>query len=329
MWLRLWFSLLWLVALEAHADLLVMKNGDRLTGQIKSLDKEKLHFVSPYAGELTLDWSHVAKLESDKPLLLELDLTASADEGPGVTLVEISHGPTKRYLRKERIKEISQPERFNKELAWNGNLDLSLNLKRQEAATNDIRLKTDNELTKGFWRDGIKGSLDHSRQDGVLNNYEYDLTNDLDYFWSSHWFWRGEGKYQHDFIEDLYQEWRYGSGPGYRFYEDKRGRFELGSLLGRRGYQYHSQPDLEFSILEVSWDYRRNFDKSKLELYTNGDYSYPFFDLVDYALTAEAGVRYSLSQSMRLTVSTELDALEGELDAHQDWKHFLGLGYSW
>ena len=327
--LRLWFSVLWCVALGVQADQLVMKNGDRLTGQIQSMDKEKLHFLSPYAGELTLNWSQVSKLVSDKPLLLDLDVTDSADTKSGLSLVEISYGATKRYLRKESVKEITPPERFSKELSWKGNLDFSLNLKRQETATNDIRLKTDNELTKGFWRDGIKGSLDHSRQEGEVSNYEYDVTNDLDYFWSSHWFWRGEGKFQHDFIDDLYQEWHYGSGPGYRFYEDKQGRFELGSLLGRRGYQYHSQPNMVFGILGLSWDYRRNFDKSRLEFYTNGDYGYPFFNQVDYALTAEAGLRYSLSRSMRLTVSTELDALEGELDAHQDWKHFLGLGYSW
>lgn len=326
--MRLWFALLCLLALNAQADQLVMKNGDRLTGQIQSMDKQKLHFLSPYAGELTLDWSQVKALVSEKPLLLELDLTESPD-GAAATLVEVSYGSTKRYLRQEKVKEIAQPKRFSKDLEWKGNLDLSLNLKREETATNDIRIKTDNELTKGFWRDSIKGSLDHSRQDGELSNYEYDLANDLDYFWSSHWFWRGEGKFKHDFIDEPYQEWNYGSGPGYRFYEDKQGRFELGSLLGRWGYQYRDQPDMEFRILGLSWDYRRNFDRNRLELFTNGEYGYPFFDQVDYSIKAEAGARYGLSRSMRLTLSTELDMLEGELNAHQDWKHFLGLGYSW
>ncbi|MGL4204654.1 MAG: DUF481 domain-containing protein [Aeromonadaceae bacterium] len=329
MLLRLCFSLLCLFVSGAQADLLVMRNGDRLTGHIQSMDKQKLHFLSPYAGVLVLDWSQVSKLTSDKPLLLELDVTPSAQGQSGASLVEISYGSTKRYLHQERIKEINPPERFSEALEWKGNLDVSLNLKRQETATNDIRLKTDNELTKGYWRDSIKGSLDHSRQDGEVNTYEYDLTNDLDYFWSSHWFWRGEGKFQHDFIADLYQEWHYGSGPGYRFYEDKQGRFELGSLLGRRAYKYHSQPDMDFGVLGLSWDYRRMFDRSRLELFTNGDYGYPFFDQVDHSLSAEAGARYSLSRSMRLTLSTELDVLEGELNAHQDWKHFLGLGYSW
>ncbi len=151
----------------------------------------------------------------------------------------------------------------------------------------------------------------------------------MDYFWSSHWFWRGEAVFKHDFIEELQDEIRYGSGPGYRFFDDKEGRFELGSLLGHYAYHYRTQPDLEFQILGINWDYRHKFHDSKLEFYTNGDYGYPFIDEVDYALEAEAGLRYSLSESLRLTLSTELESLQGEIDSYNDWRHFLGIGYSW
>jgi len=40
-------------------------------------------------------------------------------------------------------------------------------------------------------------------------------------------------------------------------------------------------------------------------------------------------LRYSLSESLRLTLSTELESLQGELESRNDWRHFLGIGYSW
>ena len=56
---------------QAWADVLWLANGDRLTGQIKTLNEQKLIFTSKLAGEVTVAWKDVQKLESDKPLLLE------------------------------------------------------------------------------------------------------------------------------------------------------------------------------------------------------------------------------------------------------------------
>lgn len=82
--------------------------------------------------------------------------------------------------------------------------------------------------------------------------------------------------------------------------------------------------------LTFNWDYRRFLlDKGLLELYTTGEYSYPYTDAADFALTAEAGMRIRLTQNLHSTISTELDALQSDQSARDDWKHFFGLGYSW
>ena len=319
----------WLLApLPVLADVLWLTNGDRLTGEVKQLKDDKFTFASKLAGEVTVAWKDVQKIETGKPLLLEFKPVTGNPAGKD-ELVEVVIRGQKHYFKRAALSEMAKPERFSEKPFWQGNLDLSLDLKREQSDTNEVRLKTDQEFQKGFWRDSLKASLDHSKQDGVLNSYDYELRNDLDYFWSSHWFWRGEAVFKHDFIEELQDEIRYGSGPGYRFFDDKEGRFELGSLLGHYAYHYRTQPDLEFQILGINWDYRHKFHDSKLEFYTNGDYGYPFFAGVDFALEAEAGLRYSLSESLRLTFSTELDALQGEIESHNDWRHFLGIGYSW
>lgn len=313
---------------QAWADVLWLANGDRLTGQIKTLNEQKLIFTSKLAGEVTVAWKDVQKLESDKPLLLEFKPVTGNPQGKD-ELVEVVMQGQLHYLPRHIVSEISKPEHFSDQLLWGGNLDMSLDLKRESSNTNEIRLKTDQEIQKGYWRDIFKASFDHSKKDGVLDNYDYELRNDLDYFWSSHWFWRGETVFKHDFLEEQYEEVRLGSGPGYRFYEDKSGRFEVGSLLGRYVYRYRTTPELNFRILGINWDYRHHFHQSKLEFYTNGEYGYPFFKEMDYALEAEAGLRYSLSESLRLTLSTELESLQGELESRNDWRHFLGIGYSW
>ena len=52
-------------------DVVVMKNGDRMTGEIKKLQRGELTFKASYMAEaVDLDWSKVARLESQDPYLI-------------------------------------------------------------------------------------------------------------------------------------------------------------------------------------------------------------------------------------------------------------------
>ena len=317
------------LAVPVQADQVWLKNGDRLSGTIEQLQDGKLRLATKYAGTLSIRWPEVQRIESTQPLLITL---APGEQPPpaGASLVEFKAPQQQRVLRQEQITDIQQPAHFSPKFSWKGNLDLSLDLERDQDSSDKLRLKTSNEFLKGYWRDKLNAEWELQKTNGERDRHNYGLTNSLDYFWSKSWFWRGDASFSRDFQNDLYQELKYGSGPGYRFYDDKSGRFELGTTLGRQGYRYYSQPDLRFSILTLNWDYRRFLlQDGLLELYTNGEYSYPYFQEVDYAITAQAGVRIRLTQHLRSTFSTELDALQSTQESHSDWKHFFGLGYNW
>ena len=52
-------------------DVVVMKNGDRMTGEIKKLQRGELIFKADYMAEsVELDWAKVARLESQDPYLI-------------------------------------------------------------------------------------------------------------------------------------------------------------------------------------------------------------------------------------------------------------------
>src|SRR5918992_719793 len=58
------------------ADELQLKNGDRLTGTVVSLDAGKLTFKTPH-GDLAIAWPEVTALTVDEPVLV-----TTADETP-------------------------------------------------------------------------------------------------------------------------------------------------------------------------------------------------------------------------------------------------------
>jgi putative salt-induced outer membrane protein YdiY len=63
--------LLAMLAPGAVADQVVLKNGDRLTGQVIRFDGKNLILKSEFAGEVTIQWSGIQQITSDQPLHVE------------------------------------------------------------------------------------------------------------------------------------------------------------------------------------------------------------------------------------------------------------------
>ena len=79
-------------------DVIVMKNGDRMTGQVKSLNAGILSVSLDYVnGTISVDWSEVAHLESSQ-LFVVLTQGGSAYEGTLVTAETPSGQPVKIQL---------------------------------------------------------------------------------------------------------------------------------------------------------------------------------------------------------------------------------------
>ena len=54
----------------SRAEQVTLKNGDRLTGAIVSMDGKKLVVHTSYAGDVSIDWGEVSQFTSEKPLVV-------------------------------------------------------------------------------------------------------------------------------------------------------------------------------------------------------------------------------------------------------------------
>jgi hypothetical protein len=73
--------LVFLTGGQAAADEVWLKNGDRLTGKVVSLEGGNLVFKTSYAGDLSIKWEEVANLKTDEPIKVVLS-DETAAEGP-------------------------------------------------------------------------------------------------------------------------------------------------------------------------------------------------------------------------------------------------------
>ncbi len=62
--------LLLLSAVALNAEQVALKNGDRLSGTIVSMDSKKLVIKTAYAGDVSIDWDAVTSFTSNEPLVV-------------------------------------------------------------------------------------------------------------------------------------------------------------------------------------------------------------------------------------------------------------------
>ena len=330
--------LLCLAAISACApalgDTVWLKNGDRLSGKIKLFDGGKLLIQTEYAGAIPIDWKQVKTLESDQELLVKQDAYTgekakslqAADEGK-VTLV---NGETPKTVELASIQQILKPRPVVEDLVWRGNVDVALDYQRAENDTDDYDVDFKTSARHGKWRHIAEGEYNREFQDEVVTTDNWRAEYALDRFITDQWFWQGRLTYKRDKVEELSRQRTVGTGPGYQFWDDELGAFSLGSLLNRTDYEYSDGGKDNFYSLAMKWDYNRYLIGKSVEFFTNGEVGKPLSGVADFALDAELGLRYKVTDWASLNLKAERDIISGSDDADfSKTRYTAGFGVTW
>lgn len=330
--------LLCLAALSACApalgDTVWLKNGDRLSGKIKLFDGGKLLIQTEYAGAIPIDWKQVKTLESDQELLVKQDAYTgekakslqAADEGK----VTLANGETPKTVELASIQQILKPKPVVEDLVWKGNVDVALDYQRAENDTDDYDVDFKTSARHGKWRHIAEGEYNREFQDEVVTTDNWRAEYALDRFITDQWFWQGRLTYRRDKVEELSRQRTVGTGPGYQFWDDELGAFSLGSLLNRTDYEYSDGGKDNFYSLAMKWDYNRYLVGKSVEFFTNGEVGKPLSGVADFALDAEMGLRYKVTDWASLNLKAERDIVSGSDDADfSKTRYTAGFGVTW
>lgn len=324
------------LAIPVSADTVWLNNGDRLSGDILLLDGGKLALKTRYAGQVLIDWKDIDTLRSDKPLLLRrqgqgVDSKRSehseqlAAAGKGMVRVIAA---TSQTVPLASITRLVPPRPVLQDRLWEGNLDAKLDIERNEDDSDEWKLKGNTRVEHGRWRHVLTGDLEHEIKNGNKVDDNWKLEYDLDRFLSEHWFWRVGGEQQEDQFEFVTRLQMIGSGPGYRFWDDELGRFDLIGQFNRVHFDT-TAGDLAFDTLSMEWDYKRLLWGTRLEFYSNAELHIPEIAEVDYVLDSEFGLRYRLSSWARLSLLYELDQIRGLGRTSSERHYLMGVGFGW
>ena len=316
------------------ADTVWLKNGDRLSGKIKVFDGGKLLIQTKYAGVVALDWHQVKTLESDQELLVKQDAYVgekakslhAAEEG----MVILANGEAPKTVELASIEQIIKPKPVIEDLVWKGNVDVALDYQRAEKDVDDYDVDFKTSARHGKWRHIAEGEYNRVFQNDVVTTDNWSAEYALDRFLTEQWFWQGRLTYKRDKVEELSRQRTVGTGPGYQFWDDELGAFSLGSLLNRTDYEYSDGGKDNFYSLAMKWDYNRYLIGKSVEFFTNGEVGKPLSGVADFALDAELGLRYKVTDWASLNLKAERDIVSGSEDADfSKTRYTAGFGVTW
>jgi putative salt-induced outer membrane protein YdiY len=184
----------------SQAEQVTLKNGDRLTGAIVSMDGKKLVVKTSYAGDVSIDWSEVTQFSSDTPLVItrtdkQVLSGTVATEGQDV-MITTAHGSQKLALADvSAMRSPADQAVYEKSLhpgmleGWAGGGSFGFALARGNSETTNLALGFDatRKTAKDAWvvdaasvyTTDAKTSVTSANSFQGLIRYDHNLTKRL------------------------------------------------------------------------------------------------------------------------------------------------------
>lgn len=280
-------------------DVVVMKNGDRMTGEIKQLFHGLLDFKSSYMNAtVQLDWNEVATLQTQDPYIITLTsgkrwaggIARKVEKPTAEDKFILGAASSEMVVSPKQVIEIQQLEAS----VWkqiNGNADFGLSY---SSGSNPTTLSFSAYAVYQADKNVVTASTtsQFSSQSNAPNSFRYTLDTSYSRFFDRHWFGLGVFDFLKSDQQDLNWRTTYGGGVGRELVRTDRTEFQVFGGMDYSHEQYfpsagydHAKNSLEglvgakystfrFKTLDISWDgtiYPSITDAPRVRFITTGN----------------------------------------------------------
>ena len=179
-------------AVAAKTDVIVLINGDRVTGEVKSLEFGVLRYSTDSMGTVNIDWEDVISLTSNQSMQVEMDSgtryfgNLHQSEAPG--LINVGRGENVEALSKRSVVRLTPIETSERLIGrFEGSVGFSLDAdKGSEVSTSRV------EADSGYWSREFFVGLDLTStitdQSGAETTERNSLALNYQRFKNNRWF---------------------------------------------------------------------------------------------------------------------------------------------
>lgn len=325
-----WVLLLLSPTLHAEELMLLLQNGDRITGELVAETPTQLQIKTSYAATVTIDKAQIHQIQALSAVVTEVK--------PDPQLVSAPASPASANPH-------PQP--------WKLEVDVSASTRRGKEQSDSFSATMDWELRDDAWRYNTNTEFDYEIKANVRKAHKYTINPGVDYFYNEQIFARTKLDYSYDYLASDYKNIDVSLGPGFSFFKDRDElRLELMALAGVkkaffRGDQFllallGNRDAISFRFTSLDYDYQYQLPTISLEWYAKGSILTMLdqpIELLDfkYEWHNEFGARYWLTDKIRVSWSilhdwTSIDLVLSDGSVHpldvKDIRQKLSIGAS-
>jgi putative salt-induced outer membrane protein YdiY len=321
-----------LLPVTGLADQILFKNGDRLTGTVKTLTGGKLTFDTAILGKIEVAVSELDTFETDQPIELHLaDGTVANERVVGGQAGGASFAASNQSFELDRIEAIN-PE----PVRWRGSLSAGLTVDRGDTESQDARLdfKTQRrwDVHRLKFSAGYEGKREGtSETDKQTTERRYYGRTGYDRFLTKKVFWFLAGDAERDGVADLDLRTITTSGLGYQIFDtsDLSLSVQGGPSWVREDYEDDSR-DTDFMAATFLWNFEKKLG-DEATLFHDGAWVPSLREFNDnQLLRTETGIRSKLVGSWfgEAKVRWTLDSEPASGKERQDTSYVFGVGWA-
>ncbi len=321
----------------ASADVLLMRNGDQLTGEVIKKEKQVLHFKTPYAGTLEIHWDEVSELKTDKPVKLMLDSNEiiSSDtirNSDGSTIIKSATTDETRIVKRATLTHIN-PESWQTGdgYKFSGRVNLAIEYERGNTDSDEIDMDTELVLRRKNDRLRFFLDLERDKASGITTKDKWFLSGKYDYFINQKKYYFAGVRLESDAFADLNLRSGLGGGIGYIFYNDKKLNLS-GELGGSWIYEeFDSQENNDYPALNWSVNFDKYVFTDFTQVYHRSEGLQGLEDIEDVVIKTWTGLRFLLPHGFiaSLEAKVEFDNTPAIDKDRIDNTYSIKIGYGW
>ncbi|MGI9242757.1 MAG: DUF481 domain-containing protein [Verrucomicrobiales bacterium] len=170
-------------AVVGAADVVKLKNGDRISGEVTRMKDGDLKIKTAYAGEIVIQWAEVAKLEMGEPVRVLLDDQSVTEADTIAGAADPSGKSTVAALDAGQVEIINPtPQDLGEKGTFTGSVNIAAKL--ESGNTNKDEIDADYDLTYRLrkYRFRSHGQLEYDNNDGRNSKRDWMVLNNADYF---------------------------------------------------------------------------------------------------------------------------------------------------
>ncbi len=310
-------------------DVLVLKNGDRITGEITRIWDDEVTIEAKYTDEFDVDLPAVAYIESEREFEIdladgrELVVTFPGADAEGNQIIKTGSGT--EILLLSNMLELDEPEDY---YDWDTLVDLSGDLKKGNTDSRNVKLRAETTLKLGdhrhigditLFREKL---VDVTTKDQTIVNYNYNwLFNDP-------WFFSALTTFERDPIIQLDSRVTVSAGIGLDIWNtaDRSLNIQLG--VGVRDEEIGNLSETS-SVATWVLRYSQDFFSDDLNLFHNQSIIPTLNGRTNTSYRTSTGLRYEITDLLYANISLDYNYETNPVDMATDSEDIVllfGLG---